>query len=106
MKFYSEKTGKLYDTSKELKEAEKALEVEEQEKEAQKAQRAERAKENGGSVRGINAKGQGSMPRKKIDKLTAFVKDYGAYHQTIRQGEPIGVESMINLLSDLFEISF
>ena len=34
--------------------------------------------ENGGSVRGINAKGQGSMPRKKIDKLTAFVKDYGA----------------------------
>ena len=34
--------------------------------------------ENGGSVRGINAKGQGSMPRKKIDALTAFVKDYGA----------------------------
>lgn len=36
------------------------------------------ALENGGNVRGINAKGQGSMPRKKIDKLTAFVKDYGA----------------------------
>ena len=36
------------------------------------------ALENDGSVRGINAKGQGSMPRKKIDKLTAFVKDYGA----------------------------
>ena len=34
--------------------------------------------ESGGSVRGINAKGQGAMPRKKIDKLTAFVKDYGA----------------------------
>ena len=34
--------------------------------------------ENGGSVRGINAKGQGNMPRKKIDKLTSFVKDYGA----------------------------
>ncbi len=34
--------------------------------------------ENGGSVRGINAKGQGSMPRKKIDKLVAFAKDYGA----------------------------
>lgn len=32
----------------------------------------------GGSVRGINAKGQGTMPRKKIDALTAFVKDYGA----------------------------
>ena len=36
------------------------------------------ALENGGSVRGINAKGQGGMPRKKIDKLTGFVKDYGA----------------------------
>ena len=36
------------------------------------------ALENGGSVRGINAKGQGGMPRKKIDKLTAFAKDYGA----------------------------
>jgi len=32
----------------------------------------------GGSVRGINAVGQGSMPRKKIDKLVDFAKDYGA----------------------------
>ena len=36
------------------------------------------ALENGGSVRGINAKGQGAMPRKKIDKLVSFAKDYGA----------------------------
>ncbi len=36
------------------------------------------AVKDGGSVRGINAKGQGHMPRKKIDALTAFVKDYGA----------------------------
>ena len=36
------------------------------------------ALENGGTVRGINAKGQGSMPRKKIDKLVDFAKDYGA----------------------------
>lgn len=34
--------------------------------------------ENGGSVRGINAKGQGAMPRKKIDKLVDFAKDFGA----------------------------
>ena len=34
--------------------------------------------ENGGTVRGINAKGQGAMPRKKIDKLVSFAKDYGA----------------------------
>ena len=34
--------------------------------------------ENGGSVRGINAKGQGSMPRKKIDALVEFAKGFGA----------------------------
>lgn len=34
--------------------------------------------ENGGTVRGINAKGQGAMPRKKIDKLVDFAKDFGA----------------------------
>ena len=32
----------------------------------------------GGSVRGINVKGQGAMPRKKIDALTDFAKTYGA----------------------------
>ncbi len=36
------------------------------------------ALENGGSVRGINANGQGSMPRKKIDALVEFAKGYGA----------------------------
>ena len=36
------------------------------------------ALENGGSVRGINAEGQGGMPRKKIDKLVEFAKGYGA----------------------------
>lgn len=34
--------------------------------------------ENGGTVRGINAKGQGGMARKKIDKLVDFAKDFGA----------------------------
>ena len=36
------------------------------------------ALENGGSVRGINAKGQGGMPRKRIDALVKFAKDFGA----------------------------
>ena len=36
------------------------------------------ALENGGSVRGINAKGQGNMPRKKIDAFVKFAKEYGA----------------------------
>ena len=36
------------------------------------------ALEAGGSVRGINAKGQAAMPRKKIDALVEFAKGYGA----------------------------
>ncbi len=36
------------------------------------------ALEQGGSVRGINAQGQGTMPRKKIDSLVEFAKDFGA----------------------------
>ncbi len=36
------------------------------------------ALEAGGSVRGINAKGQTGMPRKKIDALVEFAKGYGA----------------------------
>ncbi len=36
------------------------------------------ALEKGGSVMGINAKGQAEMPRKKIDALVEFAKGYGA----------------------------
>ena len=36
------------------------------------------ALENGGSVRGLNIKGQAAMPRKKIDALVDFAKGYGA----------------------------
>lgn len=36
------------------------------------------ALEAGGSVRGINAEGQGAMPRKKIDALVEYAKGFGA----------------------------
>jgi len=36
------------------------------------------ALESGGSVRGINARGQGQMPRKKIDALVEYAKGFGA----------------------------
>ncbi len=36
------------------------------------------ALENGGSVCGINAEGQGHMPRKKIDALVEYAKGFGA----------------------------
>lgn len=36
------------------------------------------ALEMGGTVRGINAEGQGAMPRKKIDALVEYAKGFGA----------------------------
>jgi aspartyl-tRNA synthetase len=36
------------------------------------------ALEKGGTVRGINAEGQAEMPRKKIDALVDYAKDFGA----------------------------
>ena len=46
---------------------------------------------DGGVVKGLNVKGQGGLGRKKIDKLTQFVRDYGAgglaYLQIKEDGE-------------------
>ena len=36
------------------------------------------AVKNGGTVRGLNVKGQGAMPRKKIDAYVEYAKEYGA----------------------------
>ena len=49
-----------------------------------------------GSVRGINAKGQGGMPRKKIDKLVDFAKDYGAKGLPYIAIQPDGTVKLID----------
>jgi aspartyl-tRNA synthetase len=48
------------------------------------------ALEKGGSVRGINAKGQADMPRKKIDALVEYAKDFGAKGLAYLAVEPDG----------------
>ena len=48
------------------------------------------ALENGGSVRGINAEGQGEMPRKKIDALVEFAKGFGAKGLAYIASQPDG----------------
>lgn len=88
MKYYSEKTKKLYDTEKEILNAEKSFDEEELKKratlEAEKARlakikenRAERAKEIDELLK----------QRKNIDdeidkKIKAFIRDYGSYHRS------------------------
>lgn len=76
MKFYSEITKKLYDTSKELKEAEAEFREKEEEKERMKSQRAERAKEVEDAYKKAN------------DLLEAFIKDYGSFHKTYTEDSP------------------
>ena len=53
----------------------------------------------GGSVRGINVKGQADMPRKKIDALTDFVKGYGlkglAYIQVKEEGTKCSFQKFV-----------
>ena len=54
---------------------------------------------DGGSVRGINVKGQADMPRKKIDALTDFVKGYGmkglAYIQVKEDGTKCSFQKFV-----------
>ena len=54
---------------------------------------------DGGSVRGINVKGQANMPRKKIDALTDFVKGYGmkglAYIQVKEDGTKCSFQKFV-----------
>ena len=93
MKFYSEKTKKLYDTEKEAAAAEKefdaaqerklAAQKAEEERVAElKAKRAERAKERDALI-----KQRGDLEKQIDEKLRAFTKDYGTYHRTVTNSD-------------------
>ena len=77
MKYYSEKTKKLYESEKELKEAEKGLlelEVKEKEKREQRSARAKEVEE----------------AYKNYQKLLKdFIKDYGSYHMSLKDGDSV-----------------
>lgn len=71
MKFYSEKTKKIYDTEEELNKAELAVDK-------KKVARETRAKEVEKAIKEAEAASE------KAHKLLAdFCKDYGAYHTSI-----------------------
>ena len=97
MKYYSEQLKKLFDTPEELLAAEEkvnAAKHAEEEKKAQlKAQREKRAKEVEDAFK-IAAEAQ----KKANELLNAFVKDFGAYHTTLR-GAPVSIwDAFFNLL--------
>ena len=79
MKFYSDITNKVYDTEKELLEAEEQVAINNKKDEEAKKIRAERAKEI------ENAFTELHNAQDKVDKLIEdFVKDYGSYHTSLR----------------------
>lgn len=91
MKYYSEKTKRIYESVEELKEAEKKfdeLKVEEQKKKEDKAKRLQEIESAYKSVESAT---------EKYNALVAdFVKDYGYYHNSIvRVNRP---KSLVDLL--------
>lgn len=117
MKFYSEKTKKLYSTSAELEKDEKAL----SEKEAEKNKLSETKKLRATEVEkaykeALNARKEARELIKKADdnyeKLKDdFVKDFGCYHMTYssKDGEDDVslddlIDSFVGSLSSCFPI--
>ena len=77
MKYYSEKTQKLYNSEEELNKAEAALIKVQEEEKAKKDARAKRAKEVEEAYKNY----------KKL--LNDFIKDYGHFHMTINEPESV-----------------
>ena len=79
MKYYSETLNKVFDTEDKLKAAEKEQEKKYAVELKKKEERAERAKE------------VDEAHSHYIELLKAFVKDYGAYHHTIKDGDELSL---------------
>lgn len=78
MKYYSTVTKTLYDSEKELQEAESTFALEKSKKEAEKEERAKLAKE----VQDAYVKAE-EAHKAADEKLREFCKKYGAYHATL-----------------------
>ena len=77
MKYYSDKTKKLYDKVEDLQTAETSYDKARAEEDAKQRDRKRRADE----VK--NARKELVNAHKNYnDKLTKFIKDYGSYHET------------------------
>lgn len=89
MKYYSDLTKKLYNTEKQLKDAEIAVTK-------SKANRAERAKEVTEALKAANE------ATTKANKLLAdFVKEYGSFKTTLTDKD-VDVKALTNTFSNYF----
>lgn len=104
MKFYSDITKKLYDTSEALKKDEKAVTNSEAEKKAaeakKSAERAARAKEVEDAY-----KAEVEAHAKYIKLRNQFVDDYGSFHMSYTTSTPeVEVYSPYTLFDTLFNL--
>lgn len=96
MKYFSEITEKVYDSTEELETAEKEVLDEQKAQEEKLAKRAERAKE----VEAAYAKA--AEAKEQADELlNEFLKDYNSFHTTVKK--PI---KRINIFDDWFNSFF
>lgn len=99
MKYYSETLDKLFDSEKELAEAEKtAIEAEAKKKELAEIKRKERA-DDAKEIEEI-MKSIRELENEYYDKLNAFIKKYGYYHYTSK--DPKDFPSLFSIFEPFF----
>ena len=91
MKYYSDKTKKLYDSVELLTEAEMAYD----EAHAAELKRAEEKKQRAEEIKA--ARQEILAAQNKYNELVnKFIKDYGSYHETYRDGDMISLKDIFN----------
>lgn len=88
MKYYVESLDKFYDTAAEAQKAEEIHQKKLAEEKAKKEELANARKARADEVEKLFAEAK-TAQKKANDALTAFCKDYGAFHKTYKEGERI-----------------
>ena len=97
MKYYSEVTKKLYDTEKDLANAEAAVIKAQADEEERNKVRTTRAKEVEDAYRSVLEARQHYAELKN-----KFIEDYGSFHMSIKDKTPVEDWDSVNKLIDLF----
>jgi type IV secretory pathway VirB9-like protein len=92
MKYYSDKTKKLYDSVELLNEAEMAYD----EAHAAELKKAEQKKTAAEAIRAAR-KAIVDAQNKYNELVNQFIKDYGSYHETYRDGDVVSLRDIFNL---------
>lgn len=99
MKYYSEKTQKLYESEEELKQGELEFDSKELEIQKRKEERSQAAKVVEDAFKRVE-----EAQKTANSELNAFVKKYGSYHKTI--SSPVCIPDGVSLFDFLFKDLF